>query len=85
EAAASSDVIYSRVRALGAGGRITSGATDRIAERLADAVEAFVVVEGASAKSLARGLRHELLSDAGPWSEFDGVEVDDEDDTGEEE
>ncbi|MEZ4372100.1 MAG: DUF72 domain-containing protein [Polyangiaceae bacterium] len=87
EPAASSDVIYSRVRAIGAGGRITSGVTDRIAERLADAEQAFVVVEGASAKSLARGLRHELLSDAGAWAEFDGVEVEDEDEdeAGEEE
>ncbi len=81
EAATSGAVIYTRVRAIGAGGRITSGAADRIGERLADAEEAFVVVEGTSAKSLARGLRHELLSDAaGAWADFDGVEVDGADD-----
>lgn len=79
EAPLSGPVIYTRVRAIGAGGRITSGAADRIAERLEGAEEAFVVVEGASAKNLARGLRHELLSDAAAWAEFDGVEVDDED------
>ncbi|MCA9630346.1 MAG: DUF72 domain-containing protein [Myxococcales bacterium] len=76
----SGPVIYPRVGAIGAGGRITSGAADRIAERLERAEEAFVVVEGASAKALALGLRQELLSDTSAWADFDGVEVDDQDD-----
>lgn len=57
-------VLYSRVRAIGAAGRITSGAGDRIVDRISGFEEAFIVVESASAKSLARSLRQELDVDS---------------------
>ncbi len=55
-----SPVVYTRLRALGQQSRISQGAIERIAERLEDAEEAYVVVEGRGAPGVARRLRAEL-------------------------
>lgn len=51
------EVVYTRLLALGRNTRIGSGALERVAERLAAAEEAFVIVEGEGAVGVARRLR----------------------------
>ncbi|MBX3181946.1 MAG: DUF72 domain-containing protein [Polyangiaceae bacterium] len=81
--------VYTRVRAVGSGGRVTSGMTERLAERLFDREEAFVVVEGASAKELRRRLALELdvgeLEADDDAEDEEGAEEDALDDPGESE
>jgi hypothetical protein len=55
-----SPVVYTRLRALGQQSRISQGTIERIAERLEDAEEVYVVVEGRGAPGVARRLRAEL-------------------------
>lgn len=50
-------VVYTRLRALGEGMRVGASAAERIAERLASAETAFVVVEGAGAAGVRKVLR----------------------------
>lgn len=50
-------VVYTRLLALGRNTRLGSGALERVAERLEDAEEAFVIVEGDGAVGVARRLR----------------------------
>jgi uncharacterized protein YecE (DUF72 family) len=52
-----SEVVYTRLLALGRNQRIGSGALERLAERIAAASEAFVIVEGDGAVGVARRLR----------------------------
>jgi len=54
--------IYTRLLALGDGGRVRTSAVERVAERLAGREEAFVVIEGDGARRAAQLLR-ELLGD----------------------
>jgi uncharacterized protein YecE (DUF72 family) len=51
------NVVYTRLLALGRNTRMGSGAVERVAERIADAEEAFVIVEGDGAVGVARRLR----------------------------
>ncbi|HEX6767179.1 MAG TPA: DUF72 domain-containing protein [Polyangiaceae bacterium] len=68
-------VIYTRLWALGRNSRIGAGIIERVAERIEDADEAFVIAEGRGAVGLAKQLRQIEASD---------VPNDDEDDEGEE-
>lgn len=71
--------VYTRVRAIGSAGRVTSGMAERLTERLFDREEAFVVVEGASAKELRRRLTLELGGEEPPADddELDDAEAED--------
>ncbi len=51
------DVAYTRLRALGEGARIGAAAAERVAERLAEVSDAYVVVEGAGAGRVRQVLR----------------------------
>lgn len=50
-------VVYTRLRALGEGARVGAAAAERVAERLEDVEEAYVVVEGAGAGRMRTVLR----------------------------
>jgi hypothetical protein len=50
-------VVYTRVRALGEGSHVGAAGAERIAERLADVVSAYVVIEGSGAVGAQRILR----------------------------
>src|SRR6185312_10346056 len=50
-------VVYTRLRALGEGARIGAAAAERVAARLEDADEAYVVADGAGAGRLRTVLR----------------------------
>jgi hypothetical protein len=50
-------IVYTRLRALGEGARIGAAAAERVAERLADSAECFVIVEGAGAGRVRQVLR----------------------------
>lgn len=50
-------VVYTRIRALGEGARVGAAAAERIAERLAGADRAYVVIEGAGAAGAQKVLR----------------------------
>jgi uncharacterized protein YecE (DUF72 family) len=54
------DIVYTRLRALGGGGRVSSGAVERAADELEGHSEAYVVVEGATAVRAAKILREAL-------------------------
>jgi uncharacterized protein YecE (DUF72 family) len=51
------NVVYTRLLALGRNTRMGSGAVERVADRIADAEEAYVIVEGDGAVGVARRLR----------------------------
>jgi uncharacterized protein YecE (DUF72 family) len=70
-------VVYTRLRALGQQSRISQGAIERIAERLEDAEEAYVVVEGRGAPGVARRLRAELGLNEQRFDDEDEAEADD--------
>jgi uncharacterized protein YecE (DUF72 family) len=77
-------VVYTRLRALGEGARIGAAAAERVAERLADATDSFVVVEGAGAGRVRQVLREALgAADDGTTDEADADDeelLDDDDD-----
>jgi hypothetical protein len=50
-------IVYTRIRALGEGAHVGSVAAERIAERLADAESAYVIVEGSGAMGVQKVLR----------------------------
>ena len=75
-----SDVIYTRLRALGAGARIGAAAAERVAERLEEAAEACVIVEGTGGGRVRQVLREMLGAGAAAGSLHDD---DDDDDEGE--
>jgi uncharacterized protein YecE (DUF72 family) len=72
-------VVYTRLRALGAGARIGAAAAERVAERLEGVDEALVVVEGAGAGRVRQVLREAFALSDGTASDEDD-ERDDEDD-----
>jgi len=65
-------VVYTRLRALGEGARIGAAAAERVAERLVDATDSYVVVEGAGAARVRKLLREavgepeDAAEEAGP-------------------
>jgi uncharacterized protein YecE (DUF72 family) len=80
ERAHAGPVVYTRLRALGEGARIGAAAAERVAERLADAEDAYVVVEGAGAGRVRQVLREAAggSNDDAPESE---ESLDDEDES----
>jgi uncharacterized protein YecE (DUF72 family) len=86
--APSDPVVYTRLRALGRNTRLGSGAIERVSERLMDAEEAFIVVEGDGAAGVAKRLRASLgqmredeaaLGGDDEEEELDDDDADDED------
>jgi uncharacterized protein YecE (DUF72 family) len=69
-----SDVVYTRLLALGRNSRVGSGAIERVSERIEDADEAFVIIEGQGAVNAAKRLKTAGVLEA----ELDGDEDDDE-------
>ena len=53
-------VVYTRLRALGRNTRLGSGAIERVSERLMDAEEAYIVIEGDGPAGVAKRLRASL-------------------------
>jgi uncharacterized protein YecE (DUF72 family) len=85
ERADAEPVVYTRLRALGEGARVGAAAAERVAERLLDAEDAYVVVEGAGAGRVRQVLREavgEPSEDAAPESGDDDDEGDWEEDEG---
>lgn len=77
------DVVYARLRALGSGGRVSSGAIEDAIDELDGKREAYVVVEGPTAARAAKMLREALAGDeafAHDDSDLDDDEDEDEDD-----
>jgi uncharacterized protein YecE (DUF72 family) len=70
-----SDVVYTRLLALGRNSRVGSGAIERVSERIEDADEAFVIIEGQGAVNAAKRLKTAGVLEA----ELDGDEDEDED------
>jgi hypothetical protein len=86
-------VAYGRISSLGSGGRITSSALARAADRLAGFAEAYVVLEGENAIRAARDLRGLLGADEFGLNgtqvgvgddDLDDEEFEDEDEDGDE-
>jgi uncharacterized protein YecE (DUF72 family) len=78
EPGSDSDVVYTRLRALGEGVRIGAAAAERVAERLADARLGYVIVEGAGAARIRQALRDVLGMDEGGPATPDGGEEDED-------
>jgi uncharacterized protein YecE (DUF72 family) len=74
-------VIYARLRALGSGGRVSSGAVDSAIDELVDKREVYVVIEGTAAARAAKMLREAL----GTGAAGDELESEDEDEDEDEE
>lgn len=63
EDAAPGPVVYTRIKSLGHGGRVSASAADRIADRLEDAEAAYVVLDGRGAFGVAQELRAMLTDE----------------------
>ncbi len=84
-----STVVYTRLLSIGQHSRLGQSAIERVAERLSDAEEAYVVVDGRGAPGVARRLRAELAlaqpegdeeeDDDGDEEDGDDEDSDDED------
>jgi uncharacterized protein YecE (DUF72 family) len=77
------DVVYARLRALGGGGQVSSGAVERAVDELEGKREAYVVIEGSTAARAARMLRESLVGPQamdGPDDEDYDVEAEDDED-----
>jgi hypothetical protein len=75
-------VVYTRLLALGRNSRLGSGAIERVTERLAEAEEAFIVIEADGARGVAKRLRASLgeaQADAAAFDDDDAEEDDDGD------
>jgi hypothetical protein len=73
------EVVYTRLLALGRNTRLGSGAIERVTERLAEAEEAFIVIEADGARGVAKRLRASL-GEAQADAAFDDDDDDEEDD-----
>jgi uncharacterized protein YecE (DUF72 family) len=71
-------LVYTRLLALGRNTRFGSGAIERVSERLAEAEEAYIVIEGERPAGIAKRLRATL----GQMQEDAAAGLDDEDDEG---
>ena len=60
EPAPPSEVVYTRIRALGTGGQLRGSDAERAAEALGGVSEAYVIVEGAGARLIERTLATEF-------------------------
>ena len=60
------DVVYSRLRTLGHGGRLAATAADTVLDQIEDREEVFLVVDGAGAPALVRQLTELLGLDPKP-------------------
>ena len=72
-------VVYTRLRAEGAGARLTSGALERLAMRIITAEEAWVIVEGRPTPKARARIRQAIQALADEAAEFE-----DEDESGDE-
>ncbi|HWP08389.1 MAG TPA: DUF72 domain-containing protein, partial [Polyangiaceae bacterium] len=75
-------LVYTRLLALGRNARLGSGAIERVSERLAEAEEAYIVIEGDGGAGIAKRLRASLVElreddAAGEGGEGDDDEPDD--------
>lgn len=79
------DVVYSRLRALGAGGRVSGGAIERAIDQLEGRSEAYVVIEGEGAVRAALMLRDALggapAMDEGHEEDYEGDESEDDEES----
>lgn len=75
-----SDVVYTRLLALGRNSRVGSGALERVGDRIEDAAEAFVIIEGQGAVNAAKRLRSAGVIE----EELDGDEDEEEDEDSDE-
>ncbi len=64
EDSAPGPVSYTRVKSLGHGGRVSSSVADRLADKLEDKDEAYVVIDGRGAFGVAQELRAMLLEES---------------------
>jgi uncharacterized protein YecE (DUF72 family) len=71
-------LVYTRLLALGRNAKVGSGAIERVAERIEEAEEAFVIVEGQGAVAVARRLRAAESTEG--EGDFDGGDPDASDD-----
>jgi hypothetical protein len=74
-------VVYTRIRALGEGAHVGAAGAERIAERLAGATSAYVVIEGSGAVGAQKVLRESFglqAQEAGEPDEDDDEDLDDE-------
>jgi uncharacterized protein DUF72 len=77
------EVVYTRLLALGRNSRLGSGAIERVTERLAEAEEAFIVIEGDGARGVAKRLRASLgeaQADAAALADDEDEDLDEEED-----
>jgi hypothetical protein len=78
-----SPIVYTRLRALGEGARIGAAAAERLAERLSDASDSYVVIEGAGAGRVRQVLREMAglprTEEEPPEDALDEDETEDED------
>jgi hypothetical protein len=72
-------IVYTRLRALGEGAKVGAAAAERVAERLEDVEEAYVVVEGVGA-----GRVRQVLREAAGVAVDKAPETDDDDEADEE-
>jgi uncharacterized protein YecE (DUF72 family) len=72
---AGADVLYSRIRGLGASSTLPSGAIEAMAEQLDGLQQAFIVVETDDARRVASVLRRALSSDLSGTEEEDASEA----------
>jgi uncharacterized protein YecE (DUF72 family) len=71
-------VVYTRIRALGEGAHVGAAAAERIAERLAGATSAYVVIEGSGAVGAQKVLREVFGVHPSDTAEAEGDEDDEE-------
>jgi uncharacterized protein YecE (DUF72 family) len=76
-------VVYTRLRALGTGSRLTSGTAERLVDELASCEEAYVVTESDGAIRFAR-LLLSAFQDTGSLDEDSSDDFEDDDEAGDE-
>ena len=72
-------IVYTRLLALGRNARIGAGIIERVAERIEDAEEAFVIAEGRGAVGLAKQLRNVETDALADDEDADDADADDAD------
>jgi hypothetical protein len=77
-------LVYTRLLSLGRNSRLGSGAIERVSERLVDAEEAFIVIEGDGPGGVAKRLRASLGQLREDNAAFGEDEDEEEDEDGDE-